>query len=57
MTYIEELRGVIQHLHKAEATHIESVPVKETYQGKTVWEGKIRVAWTSHGKQDLRLGA
>jgi hypothetical protein len=43
MTYIEELRGVIQHLHKVEATHIESVPVKEMHQGKTVWEGVVEV--------------
>ena len=43
MTYIEELRGVIRHLHKAEATQIESVPVKEAFQGKTVWEGVVEV--------------
>ena len=43
MTYLEELRAVIRHLHKAEATHIESVPVKETFQGKTVWEGAVEV--------------
>jgi hypothetical protein len=43
MTYIEELRDVIRRLHGAEATHVESVPVKETYQGKTVWEGIVEV--------------
>ncbi len=43
MTYIEELRDVIRRLHGAEATHIKSVPVKETYQGKTVWEGIVEV--------------
>ena|SRR5258708_2085640 len=43
MTYIEELRDVIRRLHGAEATHIESVPVKETHQGKTVWEGIVEV--------------
>jgi hypothetical protein len=43
MTYIEELRNVIRRLHGAEATHVESVPVKETYQGKTVWEGIVEV--------------
>jgi hypothetical protein len=26
-TYIEELRDVIRRLHRAEATHVESVPV------------------------------
>lgn len=43
MTYIEELRDVIRRLHKAEAAHIESVPVKEMFQGKTVWEGVVEV--------------
>ena len=41
--YIQELRDVIRHLHGAEATHIESVPVKEEFQGKTVWEGIVEV--------------
>lgn len=43
MTYIGELRDVIQRLHGAKATHVESVPVKETLQGKTVWEGIVEV--------------
>ena len=30
-------------MHGAEATHIESVAVKETFQGKTVWEGIVEV--------------
>jgi hypothetical protein len=43
MNYIEELRDVIKHLHGVEATHLESVPVQETFQGKTVWEGIVEV--------------
>ena len=43
MTYIDELRDVIRRLHGAEATHVESVSVKETFQGKTVWEGIVEV--------------
>ena len=43
MTYLEELRTAIRRLHGVEATHLESVPVKETYQGKTVWEGVVEV--------------
>lgn len=42
-TYLEELRDVIRRLHDAEATHIESVPVKETFKGETVWEGIVEV--------------
>lgn len=43
MNHIEELRGVIRALHKAEAMHVESVPVKELFRGKTVWEGTVEV--------------
>ena len=34
--YIEELRAAIRRIHGAETTHVSSVPVKETFQGKTV---------------------
>jgi hypothetical protein len=41
--YIQELEDVIRRLHGAEATHVESVPVKETFQGRTVWDGIVEV--------------
>ena len=43
MTYLDELREVIRRLHGAEATHVESVAVKETFKGQTVWEGIVEV--------------
>jgi len=43
VTRIEELRGVIHHLHGAKARHLESVPVIETFQGQTVWDGIVEV--------------
>ena len=43
MNYIEELRDVIRKLHGAEATHVETVPIKEMFQGQTVWEGEVEV--------------
>lgn len=43
MSYIAELRDVIRRLHGAEATHVESVPVTETFKGQTVWEGIVEV--------------
>src|SRR5271163_696547 len=43
MTYIGELRDVIKRLHGVESKHVESVPIKETFQGKTVWEGIVEV--------------
>jgi hypothetical protein len=41
--YLEELRDVIRDLHGGEATHVASVPVKETHEGITVWEGIVEV--------------
>ncbi|HKM81208.1 MAG TPA: hypothetical protein VJY15_09645 [Candidatus Acidoferrum sp.] len=41
--YITELQDVIRHLHGVESTHVESVPVKETFRGETVWEGIVEV--------------
>ena len=43
MTYLEELRAIIRHVHGVDSEHLESVPVKETFQGKTVWEGLVEV--------------
>jgi len=43
MSHIEELRDVIHKLHGAKATHRESVPVKEVFQGQTVWDGIVEV--------------
>jgi hypothetical protein len=41
--YITELREVIRRLHGVESRHLESVPIKETFQGRTVWEGIVEV--------------
>lgn len=43
MNVINELKDVIRKLHGVEATHVETVPVKETFQGQTVWEGDVEV--------------
>lgn len=43
MTYLEELKDVIRRLHGVEAEHVMSVPVKETFEGKTVWDGIVEV--------------
>ena len=41
--YILELKDIIRRLHGVESEHIESVPVKEEFQGQTVWEGVVEV--------------
>jgi hypothetical protein len=43
VNYLDELRAVIKRLHGVEATHLQSVPVKETFQGKTILEGVVEV--------------
>jgi hypothetical protein len=41
--YIAELQSVILRLHGVASRHLESVPVKETFQGRTVWDGIVEV--------------
>jgi hypothetical protein len=40
---IQELQKVIRKLHGSFTTHVETVPVTETFQGQTVWEGEVEV--------------
>ncbi len=40
---IAELQGAILKLHGAQAVHVESVPVRETFQGQVVWDGVVEV--------------
>ena len=41
--YIERLKQVIFHLHKASPTWVDSVPVEEIFHGKTLWKGDVEV--------------
>ena len=43
MSQIQELKDALEKLHGVRATHKESVPVKEVWKGKTVWEGVVEV--------------
>ncbi len=43
MSYLDDLKHVIQELHGGTATHLESVPVHETHEGHTVWKGIVEV--------------
>lgn len=53
MTHIQELSDVIHHLHGAYASHLESVPITESFQGRTVWDGVVEVfALKDHPKTD-----
>lgn len=48
MAYIEELKDVIRKLHGVESAHVSSVPVKEVFNGETIWEGIVEV-FSLHG--------
>lgn len=37
------LKTAVERLHNCKATWIESIPVKETFQGQTVWDGVVEV--------------
>lgn len=41
--YIERIKQVIFHLHKVDSDHVESVPVEERFQGRTIWKGIVEV--------------
>src|SRR5580658_6292373 len=43
MKHIDDLIHAIKVLHGADATHRESVPVKEVFNGQTVWDGIVEV--------------
>lgn len=43
MTYLEELQAVIHKLHGVHSTHVRSVPVKEEFNGKVIWDGIVEV--------------
>jgi hypothetical protein len=43
MDYIAELQAAILNLHGCSSTYVESVPVVEEFQGKTLWQGEVEV--------------
>jgi hypothetical protein len=43
-----ELKRAVESQHGCTAMFVQSVPVKETFDGKTVWDGVVHV-FTIHG--------
>ena len=43
MEDVEHLRAATERMHTCKATLAQSVPVSETFEGKTVWEGVVHV--------------
>ena len=53
MNHIKELGETIHRLHGAKAKHSKSVPVKEDFEGQTVWDGIVEVFdLTGHPQTD-----
>src|ERR1700687_2284442 len=40
---IDQLKEAIEHIHGGSSQLAQSVPVRETFEGKTVWEGVVHV--------------
>ena len=57
MSYIAELRGTIQRLHKCEASHSRTEVVKQVVNGQVLWEGKVEVFALLGHDQALRCYA
>lgn len=43
MNHLASLKRVIRELHQAEARCLESVSVREVFEGKIVWDGVVEV--------------
>ena len=43
LDYLAKLQVAIQQLHNCGAVYFMTVPVHETFQGKTVWQGEVEV--------------
>src|SRR5690606_22018341 len=42
-SYVAELRSTIRRVHRCEASHTRTEPVKETIGEKVLWEGNVEV--------------
>ncbi len=51
------LEEAIRHMHGCEPTFVESVPVRETFQGATVWDGEVQVFNVKGHKSATRVYA
>jgi hypothetical protein len=41
--YIAQLKDSIRRLHGVEADYVETVPVTESFEGQTIWQGDVEV--------------
>ena len=50
---LKALKKAILGLHGCKSTWVKSVPVKEVFEGETVWEGIVQVFKIDHPKASL----
>ena len=43
MNDINDIAIVIENLHGGKPTHVETVPIIESFEGQTIWEGNVEV--------------
>ena len=43
MSEADQLKEAVENMHGGTATLVQSVPVRETFEGKTAWEGVVHV--------------
>src|SRR5213080_1496822 len=55
MNEAEQLKRAIESQHGCTATLVQSVPVKESFDGKTVWDGVVHI-FTIHGHPKASKG-
>jgi hypothetical protein len=41
--YLRQLKDAIKRIHGCACRHVKSVPVHETFQGETVWQGDVEI--------------
>lgn len=43
MCYISDAKAAVQRLHNCTAVHVETVPVSQSHNGDTIWDGNVEV--------------
>lgn len=54
---INQLKQAIENMHGGKARLLQSVPVKETFEGKPVWEGVVHIFKLSGHPKAIRAYA
>ncbi len=43
MDYLAEVKTAVEKSHGVAASHLETVSVREVFQGQTIWDGSVEV--------------